>query len=135
MEAGGGALCTSSLLEVPHSARQHNLAYTTKLLKYLKHHFFQTVRARDMKFLDNVSHVTCHVSCVMCQMSCVTCQLSHVTCHVSHAIITCNLLELGTWNFETMLTTPCESGVTCHALWVSHVSHDIITCKLLELGT
>ena len=34
----------------------------------------QTVRARDLKFWDNVHHhlcVMCHVSCVMCHMSCV----------------------------------------------------------------
>ena len=56
------------------------------------HHIFQTVRARDLKFLHNVHHhicVMCHVSCVMCHVSCVTCHVSPVTCHLSH--VTCHL--------------------------------------------
>ena len=43
----------------------------------LKHHYSQTIGARELTFLEkvylhNMSHVTCHVS--------------HVTCHVSHDI-------------------------------------------------
>ena len=58
-------------------------------------------------------------------------------------IINPKLLELGTWNFETMFTTPCVSWVNCHVSCVMchvshvtcHLSHDIITHKLLELGS
>ena len=41
------------------------------------HHYFQTVWARELMFLDNVHHplfVTCHVSCVKCNMSHVKCR-------------------------------------------------------------
>ena len=81
----------SSLLEVPHLARQHNLAYTTNNFTSLKHLYFQTVRARDMKFLDNDHHplcVRCHMSCVTCHVSNVMCNLSTVTCHLSR--VTCH---------------------------------------------
>ena len=40
-----------------------------------KHHYNQTVRARELKFWENVhqkSHVRCHVSSVTCQVSPVT---------------------------------------------------------------
>ena len=42
----------------------------------------QTIKARELKFLENVSppaFVTCHATRVMCQISCVTCHLSYVT--------------------------------------------------------
>ena len=32
-------------------------------------HNFQTVKARDLKFLHNVHHPLCHVSCVTCPVS------------------------------------------------------------------
>ena len=46
-------------------------------------------------------------------MSCVTCHMSHVTLHNP------KLLELGTWNFKTMFTTPHVSHVTCHVSCVT----------------
>ena len=67
----------------------------------------------------------CHMSHVLCHMSHANCHVSHVTCRVWHDIITRKLLELGTWTFETMLTTPvCQityhmSHFTCH---VTHVN-------------
>ena len=42
----------------------------------------QTIRATELKFLEQVHlvpTVSCYVSCVTCQMSCVTCHMSHVT--------------------------------------------------------
>jgi hypothetical protein len=61
-------------------------------------------------------------------MSHVTCHMSHVTCHMSNSIIIIpKLLEIGTWNFETMFTTPYVSCVTFHVLYaMCHVSQ--ITC-------
>ena len=56
------------------------------------HHNSQTVRARELKFWENVHPtpcVMCHVSCVMCHVSCVTCHVSHVTCHLSS--VTCHM--------------------------------------------
>ena len=47
--------------------------------KSSKHLHSQTVRARGLKFWEDVhcsSPSTCHVSCVMCHMSCVTCKMS-----------------------------------------------------------
>ena len=44
---------------------------------------YQTVRARELKFWENVHTppcVTCQVSCIMCHVSGVTCQVSHVRC-------------------------------------------------------
>ena len=52
-----------------------------------KHYNSQTVRARELKFWENIHPtpcVMCHVSCVMCHMLFVTCHLSPVTCHLSH---------------------------------------------------
>ena len=53
---------------------------------YSKQHNFQIVRARELKFGENIHPPTCvtfHVSHVMCHVSCVTCHMSRVTCHVS----------------------------------------------------
>ena len=52
-----------------------------------KHHYTQTLRARELNFermftLNNVSLVKCHVSDVRCQMSGVRCQVSGVTSFV-----------------------------------------------------
>ena len=52
-----------------------------------RHHKSQTVRARELKFWENVgphhvSHVTCHVSYVRCQVSCVRCQVAGVRCDI-----------------------------------------------------
>ena len=48
---------------------------------YIKETFRQnnllTVRARDLKILDNVQHPMC----VICPVSHSTCHMSHVTCH------------------------------------------------------
>ena len=44
-----------------------------------------TIRARKLKFWDNVHYplcVTCHMSCVMCHMTCVTFHMSHVICNI-----------------------------------------------------
>ena len=127
-------LCTSSLLEVPHLARQHNLAYTTNNFTSLKHLYFQTVRARDMKFLDNDHHplcvrchmscVTCHVSNVMCNLSTVTCHLSRVTCH--HYLQSVRARDLQFWdNAHHPLCVRCHrSCVMCHVARVTcHMSH------------
>ena len=54
--------------------------------KPLKHHYNQTVIARELKCWENVHpppRVTCQVSGVMCQVSNVRCHVSHVMCHVS----------------------------------------------------
>ena len=43
-----------------------------------------------------------------------------------HTSVYCKPLELGTWHFETMLSTPCVSCVTCHVsrdLW--YVTRDM----------
>ena len=70
----------------------------------------QTVRARDLTFLENVDlwphvscqHVMCHVSRVICHMSFVTCHVSHVMCHMS--CVTCHASHV-----------MCHmSSVTCH---------------------
>ena len=52
-----------------------------------KHHNFQTVRAREVIFWENVHpepYVTCHLSPVTCHLSTVTCHLSQVISHLSH---------------------------------------------------
>ena len=49
--------------------------------RYSQHHDSQTVRARELKFWENV-HPT---PCVMCHLSHVTCHISPVTCHLSPA--------------------------------------------------
>ena len=64
---------------------------------FSKHHNYQSVRARELKFWENfhptlcvmchISHVTCHMSPVICHLSRVTCHLSHVTCYVSAFLI------------------------------------------------
>ena len=43
-----------------------------------KHHNSQTVRARDLKFWENVHPILC----IICHMSLVTCHLSPVTYHI-----------------------------------------------------
>ena len=56
-----------------------------------KHHYTQTVRARKLKFLNNihprtmsqVSGVTCHMWGVVCHVSGIRCHLSPVMCEVS----------------------------------------------------
>ena len=51
-----------------------------------KHHKSQAVRARELKFGENVHPspcVTCHLSCVTCHVSRVTCHVSPVTSHLS----------------------------------------------------
>ena len=42
-----------------------------------EHHNWQTLRARQLKFLQNV-HMMCDVSCVMWHMSGVMCNVSHI---------------------------------------------------------
>ena len=49
---------------------------------YSKQHDSQTVRARELKFGENVHPRTCVTS----QVSHTTCHVSHVTCHMSHVI-------------------------------------------------
>ena len=52
-------------------------------------HLSQTVRPRDLKFLENVPHpllIMCHMSCVMCHKSHVTIHVSHVMYHVSRVV-------------------------------------------------
>ena len=41
----------------------------------------QLVRARDVKFLYNISRAMYHTSHFMCRMAQVTCPVLHVTCH------------------------------------------------------
>ena len=52
-------------------------------LQILKHHKSQTVRARNLKILENVHPPPC----VTCQVSHVKCQVSIVRCQVSGVII------------------------------------------------
>ena len=62
-----------------------------------KHHYTQTVRARELNFWENVHpppSVTFQVSCVTCQVSCVRCHVSGITCQVSGvrcpmSVVTC----------------------------------------------
>ena len=51
-----------------------------------RHPKSQTIRARELKFWENVHPppcVTCYMSHVTCHMSHVRCQVSHVRCHMS----------------------------------------------------
>ena len=48
--------------------------------RYSQYHKSQTVRARQLKFWENVLTTPC----VMCHMSRVMCHVSRVTCHLSH---------------------------------------------------
>ena len=74
--------------------------------------------------------MTPKADCAVRHMSYVTCHMSCNTGHLSHDIITPKLLELGTWNFETVFTTPCVSWVTCHVSQVMcHMS--CVTCHML----
>ena len=78
-----------------------------------KHHKSQTVRARELKFWENVhpppcvtcqvssvtcpvSHGRCHISGVMCQVSC---HMSHVTCQIFIYIFFCHQQDLSTLVF------------------------------------
>ena len=57
------------------------------LWKYLPYTVSQIVRARELKFWEDVHDSPCatfHVSHFICHMSCVTCHVSHVTCRVSY---------------------------------------------------
>ena len=50
-----------------------------------KHHYSQAIRARELKFWENIHpppHVTCNLSLVTCHVSNVICHVSHVTCHM-----------------------------------------------------
>ena len=78
----------------------NSLVYLRLLYKHLCHSFIksvgdpfppnlQTVRARDLKFCDNVQHPMC----VICHVSYSTCHMSHVICYVSHDIIISKLLS------------------------------------------
>ena len=54
-----------------------------------KHLHSQSIRARDLKFLEIVHlppRVTRHMSCVTCHMSFVTGHMSFVTGHMSHVM-------------------------------------------------
>ena len=147
----GGTMYFALTISAPLSPTAQ-LSLYDQTFKSLKHHYSLTVRARDLKFWDNVHHtqcVTCHKAHVTCHMLHVTCHMSHVTCPMSHAnlwnIITPKPLKLGTWHFETMFTTHCVSRVIYHMSHVTcHMSHvtchmsnlqNFITPKPLELGT
>ena len=85
----------------------HSLSWSSCFSKPSKHHYTQTVRARDfyyfwlfIYFIVNIHweleswnfermFTPHHVSCVTCHISRVTCHLSPVTCHVSPAHVTC----------------------------------------------
>ena len=92
-----------------------------------KYHKSPTVRARELKFRENVhppQHVTCHVSYVMCQMS-------HITCHVSRA--TFFLTKLWSLLVEGLLLT----GTTPSSLYVEEVSQKkiLISYNIFFCGT
>ena len=78
---------TRSLIQWPFSSKPS------------KHHYTQTVRARELTCWENVHpppRVTWHMSCVMCHVSCVMCHVSCVMCHVSCVLcpvsrVTCHL--------------------------------------------
>ena len=62
----------------------HSVSQWSFSLQSSKHHNSQTVRARDLKFWDNVHHplcVTCHMSRVIFHVSPVTRHVPHVMCH------------------------------------------------------
>ena len=67
-----------------------------------KHLHSQTVRAGELKFLQDVHLprlVTCHVSCGICHVSQVICHKSHVTCHMSSSCHI-SLPNQESWNFD-----------------------------------
>ena len=62
-----------------------------------KHLHSQTVRARNLKFWDNVHYLLCvanQLSVFSCQLSVVICKVSVVRCHVSSVICYMSLCEL-----------------------------------------
>ena len=115
-----------------------------------KHCLSQTVKARELKFWENVhpppfvkchmSHVTCHMSCVRCHVSDVTCHLSHVTCHTS--CVPCNYcyyffytrhVTADTWHVTSdMWHVTCDKWHMTQDKWHMthdkwHVTHDNVT--------
>ena len=117
--------------------------------KFSKHQKSQNVRARKLKFWENVRpkpYVTCQVLYVRCQVSVVRCQVSRVRYHVSGETIffwgdkevelglgagTCdwwkevNLLSkcrdvyIGSRHFERRFTSFHQSHVMCHMAYVT----------------
>ena len=56
------------------------------------YHKPQTVRAKDLKFLENVHPTTCHISHATCNVSHVTRHMSHITCHISNVMCQMSLI-------------------------------------------
>ena len=93
----------------------------------------QTVRARELKFWENVhppQRVMCHVSCVMCHVSHVTCHVSHVTCHYFFYYIFFCLIKCWKYSVEGLLST----GPTPSSLWYEHApkSSLVVPIRLLK---
>ena len=80
----GAVLQTTSSLIYSDSQWVSQSAFSSKSSRY---HKSQTIRARELKFSENVhppQHVIYHVSRVKCHVSRVTCHMSCVTCHMSY---------------------------------------------------
>ena len=94
------------------------------LLQIFKTPFLPNHKNYGPNILKQCSTIhVCQMSHVPCHMSCVLYHLSHIMCHVSY--ITCHFftIKLGTWNFDTIYTSPYVSHVlfrmsyvTCHVL-------------------
>ena len=64
----------------------NSLTHSSFSSKCSKHLHSQTIKAREVKFLENVkspSHVKSHASHVTCLISCVICQMSGALCTMS----------------------------------------------------
>ena len=118
---------------------QNGLSCQTQ--RSLKHHNSQTVRARELIFLENV-HPT---PCVMCHMSHVTCHVSGAACQVSHVTSNCQTVRARELKFLESVPPPppthkCHmSRVTCHVTYVTcHMScvscHMYFFYKVVELA-
>ena len=98
--------------------------------KSSKHDNSQTVRARKLKFWENVhpphvSHFMCHESSVTCQVPGVTCQVSHFTCNSQ----TVRAGKLTFWEKVHLLPPVICHGscVTCHVSRVTQLLYFFLT--------
>ena len=72
-----------AVLKTPLSQVNWLMNWVTLSSKPSKHHYNQTVRARELTFWENVHpplFVTCQMSIVRCHISCVMCLVSGVRC-------------------------------------------------------
>ena len=77
-----------AVLQTPPSLG-YSLSHRSFFSKPSKHHYTQTLWARELKFWENVHprpRVTCQLSGVTCHVSSVRCQVSGYRCYVSGVI-------------------------------------------------